>query len=341
MTVKRIDAAALGAWVNDLVKKQRVYGVQARGDRFAFAELNKAADLRLDHDVTILPPKKYFLPQREAILKFDREAGFESVLDDEPFVLLGVHPYDMAAISQMDKVFESDNIDIHYVMRRNNATIVVCDVQNASNDVFAGCMGTATVEDGFDALLTKIDENYILEAKTEKGEELVRCLADAADADQAELNLREQVRARNKQLLRKHELAVLPSVLPKILGRSHDHPVWENKAERCFSCGSCNMVCPTCYCFDVSDDPDWSLKKGERCRSWDACLLSDFAAVAGGHNFRRDRAARYRHRFYRKGKYLQEKIGEVACVGCGRCVAACTAGIANPVEVYNQLVEET
>ena len=33
-------------------------------------------------------------------------------------------------------------------------------------------------------------------------------------------------------------------------------------------------------------------------------------------------------------------IGEIACVGCGRCVTACTAKIANPVEVYNKLVEE-
>ena len=31
-----------------------------------------------------------------------------------------------------------------------NATIVACDVQNPSDNVFAGCMGTATVREGFD-----------------------------------------------------------------------------------------------------------------------------------------------------------------------------------------------
>ena len=84
---------------------------------------------------------------------------------------------------------------------------------------------------------------------------------------------------------------------------------------------------------------DSDLQSGTRRRQWDACLLSGFAVVAGGHNFRKRREERYRHRFYRKAKYLPERFGFTGCVGCGRCVRACTAGIANPVEVYNTLLE--
>jgi ferredoxin len=62
--------------------------------------------------------------------------------------------------------------------------------------------------------------------------------------------------------------------------------------------------------------------------------------VAGGHNFRRQREQRYRHRFYRKGKYLPERCGFVGCVGCGRCVGACVPKIASPVELYNSLLED-
>ena len=32
--------------------------------------------------------------------------------------------------------------------------------------------------------------------------------------------------------------------------------------------------------------------------------------------------------------------GQIACVGCGRCITACTAKIANPVEVYNRSWKE-
>jgi len=340
MTIKKLEKAALDKWVAVCIENQRVFGVQAKEDRFVFAPLANAEDLRLDYDVTILPPKKYFLPPRETLLKFDRKEGFESVFDDEPFVLFGVHPYDMIAILQTDKLFSQDHSDTHYVNRRQKATIVACDVQNASKEVFAGCMGTATVKDGFDILITKIDSDYLVDIRTEKGQALAKTIKNAGDADEMSLKLRQLVWADNTKLLQKHKLNVRPDVLPKILDRSYDHPVWEEKAQRCYSCGSCNLVCPTCYCFDVRDDVEWNLQKGKRYRVWDGCLLSDFATVAGGHNFRHNRADRYRHRYYRKGKYVPEKIGEVACVGCGRCITACTAKIANPVEVYNKLVDE-
>ena len=63
MSVKKLDKKALDSWVESLVAGQKVFGVQAKGDRFAFAELSDASALRLDYDVTMLPPKKYFLPR--------------------------------------------------------------------------------------------------------------------------------------------------------------------------------------------------------------------------------------------------------------------------------------
>jgi len=341
MSIKKMDMPAFEKWVSACIQHHKVYGVQAQGDRFSFAELERAEDLRLDYDVTILPPKKYFQPPREILLKFSRDdARYETTLDTEPFVLLGVHPYDMVAISQMDMVFSKDHRDEHYLARREGATVVVSDVQTPSEHVFAGCVGTATTDKGFDVLLTKVEDGYVVEARTDKGEALVSLAEGAADADDAGLKAREAIWDANKKQLRKHELKVDPAELPALLERSYDHPVWEEKAKLCYSCGSCNLVCPTCYCFDVQEDVNWDLKCGERCRSWDGCLLADFAAVAGGHNFRRHRADRYRHRYYRKGKYVPDMIGEISCVGCGRCIAACTAKIANPVEVYNRLLEE-
>jgi ferredoxin len=64
--------------------------------------------------------------------------------------------------------------------------------------------------------------------------------------------------------------------------------------------------------------------------------------VAGDHEFRKKRLERFRHRLYRKGKYVPEKISSpiMACVGCGRCVSACLPDIANPVNVYNRLIKD-
>lgn len=338
MSVKKLSKEELIKLVNSLIASQKVYGVAAKGDKFDYAQLEDANDLRLDYDVTLLPPKKYFQPQHETLVTFKGQGDYKAVFDDEKFVVVGVHPYDIVAISQMDKLFSQDYYDEHYMTRRNNATIIACDVANASENVFASCMGTATVKSGFDVLLTDTGDGYVAEAATEKGEALLSSAADASDDD---LKKRAAVQETNDKELNKHQLKCKPSDIPGLLDKAYKNPIWEKKAETCFSCGSCNIVCPTCYCFNVQDKVDWDLSSGCRERSWDGCLLDGFTKCAPDHEFRAKKADRFRHRIYRKGKYVPEKIGgEISCVGCGRCIKACLPDIANPVAVYNQLVDE-
>ena len=342
MSVKKISKAALNDWVDALTGKHRVYGPMAKwkGTRFNFDLLGEAADLRLDYDVVLTPPKVFFQPTCEVLLTFDENGGYHSVEDDEPFVLFGVHPYDLAAINQMDEVHRADSPDRHYLARRENATIVALDVQKPSENVFAACMGTAVADEGFDILLTRVGDTYVVDVRTAKGEALAAEISGAKEADEITLARREQVWEDAWRFLRKHELNCKHTDLPELLAASYDHPVWEQKADKCYSCGSCVLTCPTCYCFDVQDDVDWNLKSGQRVRKWDGCMLTNFATVAGDHNFRKTRAERFRHRFYRKGKYLWDRFGQIACVGCGRCITACTTKIANPVDIYNTLLED-
>ena len=344
MTEKKLSKESFLNWVDFIIStEQKVYGVQThkdRADRFEYATLHKAEDLRIDYDVTVLPPKKYFQPPVETIVDFEVNGGYKSVYDTEKFVLIGVHPYDMAAINQMDKLFSHGNTDSHYMTRRNNAIIIACDVVNASANVFAGSMGTATIKQGFDILVTDIGDSYIVAPATDRGRALLdNTTADEATAD--DLDARRNVWERNEKELNKHVLNCKPSDIPKLLEMAYDHPLWEDKARTCFSCGSCNQVCPTCYCFNVQDNIAWDSNSGNRQRVWDGCMLDGFTKVAPDHEFRSKRSDRFRHRLYRKGKYIPGKIdGEIACVGCGRCIGACLPDIANPVTVYNQLLEE-
>jgi ferredoxin len=340
MSPKKIGQSRMNEWVGSLIRRHRVCGPQVKGNRFAYDWLGCPDDLRLDHDVTILPPKKYLMPPREAMLRFTRGGEFRSVIDAEPLVLFGVHPYDVAAIAQMDRYFTQDNPDAHYLARRKNVTIVACDVQNASDTVFAACMGTATVREGFDLLLTLVGDTYVVESRTPAGDALLALAGPLEDADPLSLARREQVWLDAEKLLHRQHLRCRLADLPGLLEGAYKHPVWERMSRTCFSCGSCVMVCPSCFCFDVQDELDWDLASGTRRRQWDGCLLTEFAIVAGGHNFRKQREERYRHRYYRKAKYLPDRCGFVACVGCGRCVAACVPRIANPVEVYNSLLED-
>jgi hypothetical protein len=342
MTVKKLTKDAFNIFVEGLIASgPNVVGVQAKGDRFVFAQLASAKDLRLDYDVTILPPKKYMLPQVEVLITYESEGSYRSVNESEKLILIGVHSYDMIAINQMDILFSQDEYDSHYMNHRKNITIIACDVVTPSKNTFASSMQTAVVKEGYDILLTDIGDSFILDAPTEKGKELLKKAVDAAEPTKKDLKKRNDVQKKNQGRLDTHKLKCKPAELPKLLEKAYEHPVWEEKAKICYSCGSCNLVCPTCYCFDVQDDVNWDLKSGKRYRAWDGCLLESFALVAGEHNFRKARDSRFRHRLYRKAKYVPNKIGgQIACVGCGRCVTACVPDIANPVEVYNRLLED-
>jgi sulfhydrogenase subunit beta (sulfur reductase) len=339
--IKKLSKDDFKNFVDALIASdQKVVGAQAKGERFAFGPLEKVEDLRLDYDVTMLPPKKYVLPQTETLMTFKVKGEYKTACDAEKMVIVGVHPYDMVAINQMDTLFTQDEFDCHYMARRKNVTIIVSDVITPSENVFAGSMGTATVDRGYDILLTDIGDGYVLEAATESGKALLDASA-GKPASEDDLAKRKQVQDENQEKLNKHKLNCKPSDLPDLLEKSYDHPIWEEKAKTCYSCGSCNTTCPTCYCFDVQDDVSWDLQSGERYRQWDGCLLENFANVAGDHNFRKKRESRFRHRLYRKAKWVPSKIGgEIACVGCGRCIKACIPDISNPVTVYNKLLED-
>ncbi|MBN2302691.1 MAG: 4Fe-4S dicluster domain-containing protein, partial [Lentisphaerae bacterium] len=269
MSIKKVDCATLSKWVDSLIGRQRVIGVQAQADRFVFAELRKAANLRLDYDITILPPKEFLQPPCERLLTFKEDEGYTSVEEVVPTILLGVHPYDVAAIKQMDELFEQDHCDTRYMKRRAATTIVAVDVQNVSSNTFAGFMGTAHVDEGFDILLTLTGEHYVADIRTDKGEAIVGMLKEADDANEDLLKARTFVWEKNEKLMKKHNLTVSPDKWPELLDKSYDNEIWDKRSEKCFSCGSCTLTCPTCYCFDVRENVDWSLKAGVRERVWD------------------------------------------------------------------------
>ena len=125
-------------------------------------------------------------------------------------------------------------------------------------------------------------------------------------------------------------MPVLPAErgrLGRAIEASYAAELWEDEAAACYSCGSCNLVCPTCYCFDIRDENDLPPTSGRRTRCWDACMLPGFAVVAGGNNFRPAAGQRLRHRVLRKAAWIERRSGLPGCVGCARCDRACTARI--------------
>lgn len=342
--MKVVTKEVFQKFVDDLISNdpRDVVGVQSKDGRYVFDDLKKAEDLALDYDVTILPPKKYFMPQRETILKYQEEGSnfsIEPTLEVKPRIVIGIHPYDLIAIRQMDKVFSDLYEDEYYLEKRKQCILIGVNMQNVSERSFAASMGTATTDSGYDLMLTDLGEKYAVEIGSKKGSELLKSL-ECRNATSREVEEVQKVGEELKGKFQK-QLNFSPQELPTILEENYDNmDFWEKNSETCYSCVTCNLVCPTCYCFDVKDVNEITMDGGKRVREWDGCLRENFAVVASGENFRPSRAERYRHRFMRKGRYLYEKYGDIACVGCGRCASQCLPDIADPSRIYNELKEE-
>ncbi len=338
--VKIISKKNFVYFVEELLKSNKfeVEGVKAKGKRFAFGKLDNVDELRLDYDITILPPKKYFLPQYEHMLDFNLNKSFDvkENLDKTKRVLIGVHPYDIVALNQMDKVYLDSQEDDYYKKRRENTIILGTDIQNVSERCFAKAMGTDIVDTGFDLFITDIGDKYAITIGTKKGGKLLDDFATTEDADDKDIEKIKQTREKIKSSF-KRDLKLDKEDWSSLLAANYNNAIWEERSDKCMECSSCTMVCPTCYCYDVQEEVSLDLKDGKRVRTWDGCLLREFTEVAGGEVFRDDIVERYRHRFYRKGNYLPQRYGFVACVGCGRCGIACLPDIADPCDVFNDL----
>jgi len=335
-----ITKESLKSMVESLSKVMEVVGVKPRHGKYVYDIIGSFEELCLDYDVTNIPPTKYLLPARETLLKFriGDESKLEPVVEAVPRAIIGVHPYDIKAIELLDEVYMTTNPDPNYIARRQNTIIIGVDCLNPSPKSFAPSMGTRLTETGFDLLLTDIGADYVVTVGSEKGADLLAKYAQVREPTGDEIAKQKAVR---DEALTKYQLSldVPRERLPKLLEDSYDDPYWESRSATCLSCGSCVMVCPTCFCFDVHDEVALNLREGERFRQWDGCMLVDFAKVATGENFRHDKAGRFRHRMYRKGKYVLERYGKAGCVGCGRCATACLAEIASPLEAFNAIAE--
>ena len=69
MSTRKLNQQDLDSWVNGLIAKRRVVGVQTKEGRFIFGLLSKAENLRLDCDVILLPLYDASPPDRHRRLR--------------------------------------------------------------------------------------------------------------------------------------------------------------------------------------------------------------------------------------------------------------------------------
>jgi sulfhydrogenase subunit beta (sulfur reductase) len=311
-------------------------------NNFAFQEVTTGDKIALKYIPTILPAKKYFLPQRETLLDFNTSKGAdaEAVVEYENLTLFGLHTCDIAGIQCLNMVLSERPRDYNYLLRKSRITIIGLEC-NEYCDEYANChlVNASFPGGGYDLFFTDLGDCFIVHVNTHAGDEIVAATGCLEKAGASHLNALKVLRDAKKVIFN-NEVPIERRHVPELFDRSFRFRVWKELEERCLACGNCTNVCPTCYCFDIRDEVDLTFKKGTRYRVWYSCQLEPFAKVAGGINFRKDRSARQRHRYYRKFSYPVEKFSRFFCTGCGRCTRTCMAGISLK-ETLNELIKES
>jgi len=277
--------------------------------------------------------KEATFPRHETLMTFkygrdeaDTEKATLTLTETLPEVnqvVFGDRPCGARGKEMFDRVYITDGIkDVYYRQRRENTLTVTVACDAPETTCFCHSVGGGPADPaGSDVVLIPVDGGYVAEAHSEVGGKLLsdalfEAVGEAAAADAVV----------EKAVAALGEPVDFAAVREKLLSLFDNGEFWEEMSAKCLGCGACTYLCPTCYCFNITDDTAGEV--GKRVRSWDSCMQAHFTLEASGHNPRSVKANRLKNRVGHKFSYYPELHGGViACCGCGRCIKSCPAAV--------------
>ncbi len=297
------------------------YVLEERGDRALFGYVAGAQSWR----------PHLFQPSRQ--LWRDEKQGDEIVFTTPPeetprLAFLGMRACELAGIALQDRaLMEGDAPDPDYSARRKKALFIAVNCGTAGETCF--CVSTNTgprIEKDFDLALTELlsddRHDFLVEIGSEAGAAIAAALPlqPAAPEDLTEAD--EIVTRTAASMGRRLEM----DGLKEMLQANQENEHWARIGEKCLACANCTLVCPTCFCHTTEDVTDLDGVSAARRQRWDSCFSLEFSHLHGG-SVRPSVEARYRQWMTHKLAHWIAQFGSAGCVGCGRCVTWCPAGI--------------
>lgn len=325
MTTRQISREKLGELLHEWSRGAEVYAPVTRDSNVVFERVEGLDPVALQCVNAKKVPKEFFFPQSEKLLAYrQKERQFELVEEKEEErkkILFGVRPCDARSFAILDKLFvNEDYVDDFYKRKRENATVIGLACNSPCTTCFCTSLGSGPfATEGLDLFAIHLGEVFLFEEISEKGKKLVSKLKEAT---QKQIEQKEALRKKaEKRLGPPLDLKNLPEKLKDMF----EHPLWEELAKKCLGCGICTYTCPTCHCFDIQDEV--LFKEGKRIKNWDSCMFPLFTYHGSGHQPRDKHFQRVRQRILHKFSYFFENFGDIACVGCGRCIRYCPVNV--------------
>ena len=272
--------------------------------------------------------KQFLFPPRVDLFKLQKTNNHWEKASEEnqtvKYAFIGVRACELNAILIQDKAFmREDFTDPIYRSRRERVFILSVDCLHPAETCFCASMNTGPrVKDSFDLNLTELDDVFLVKVGSEIGRNILNGLpfelASSFMVSSAERGLENAAQQMKRELN--------TDGLPEFIMANLDHPQWQEIGQRCLSCANCTQVCPTCFCWDVTDQVTLNNNETHRERVWDSCFNPGFSYQAGG-NTRPSIQSRYRQWLSHKLGSWPQQYGTLGCVGCGRCITWCPAKI--------------
>lgn len=267
----------------------------------------------------------------------DQQLSFKQhSAEAEALAVIGVRACDLSALALQDKHFLHGNyVDAFYQEQREKMLLIAVNCSRSGEQCFCASTGDGPdISFYYDLRLDELEDGFLLDSGSESGQQVLQDLpllpASSAQIEKAQHQIAQAAKQQTKQIPNNAELATLLK-----LNKSDD---WKSVAEHCLACGSCTLVCPTCFCSKQETDTDLSTGQSSQVRIWDSCFSEEYGHIVG-KNYRPEIAARYRQWMLHKLVIWREQYGRSGCVGCGRCTTWCPAAI-DFVEQAKQLIAQ-
>ena len=303
-----------------LSQQNIVWAPQKVNGELIFDQVSVPEDVILTNELPLHSFKRVLVPPKEVLFEYKKNK-IKAEINSPHQVLFGLTIPDLKAIVMLSSVFAHNP----YYQNRLKKTLIIgqSGVPKKDYQFFIENFEEHILEHlQFDIFLAIKGKNFIVYTGSEDGQ---RVLDDFGYKQYEHIEYVGPIKEEgpDPQMLK----------IRKNFYNKQNEKIWDELGKRCIECGKCTIVCPTCFCFNLVDQPGLKPEEGQRLLCRTTCFYTDFSEVAGLEvnkkkpKFLTNTAHRIRFWYEHKFVRIPDEIMQSGCVGCGRCTKVCPVGI--------------